>query len=286
MIQISSCIQVGAILAAILSAALYDSGGWVSVSLGVASFNIILLIILIPFFKFVEAKKICQKRVEMRTARPPLARSYRIVPQATSSWPRTIAFFVADVVLFSNNVVSDFLAYALPARIVHSAAISLTEAVSLFHISSVISLFSALILSFFSVPIKEFGHLKTMAIGNLVYHGGALLAFGATTSLFKFLTSKTQLVIGLVLLGLGEPFHLNLGISSKFSLYERWKLSNGGLGEQASRINNVALNLSSGLGTVLSVLSLSDAGEIPSVAAISGLCVLLTMALLVCNLVR
>ena len=286
MIQISSCIQIGSSLSAIVSAALYVAGGWVLVGLGVASFNV-LLIFLIPFFRRVEVSKSYHRRVRMRRGgKPPLVRNYSIVPDAMSTWQRTVAFYCSDVVLFLNNLVFELVAYVLPARIVQSETIALTAAVSMFHVCSVVSLLSALLLSFLAVRIKNFGILRTMAAGNVVYYGGVILAFGATTSFFRIQGTTTQLVVGLVLLGLGEPCHLNLCISSKFSLYERWKLSNGGLGEQASRINNLALTLSSALGTVVSAVALTDQSGIPTVAAISGVCVLLTVGLILCDWVR
>ena len=288
MIQISSCIQIGASVSAILSAALYVAGGWVLVGLGVASFNIIP-IILIPFFRRIEVRKNCQCQRKFRArggGKPPLVRNYSIVPDTMSTWQRTVAFYCSDVVLFLNNLVFELVAYVLPARFVQSETIALTAAVSMFHVCSVVSLLSALLLSFLAVRIKNFGILRTMAAGNVIYYGGVILAFGATTSFFRIQGTTTQLVVGLVLLGLGEPCHLNLCISSKFSLYEKWRLSNGGLGEQASRINNLALTLSSALGTVVSAVALTDQSGIPTVAAISGVCVLLTVGLIVCDWVR
>ena len=308
MIQISSFNQIATILSGIVSAQLYVSGGWVLVSFGMASFNIIP-IVLIPFFRTIEAKESFEMKAQARSKEklplaqkncsvpkvpvlqiipenfPPedVARSEsgelsrvghpasNSVPPVKLSWQRTIAFYCPDIVLFLNNLVNDLMNYVLPLRIVHSTAMNLTAAVSLFYIYNVISLVFALILSFFAVRMKKFGVLKIMAIGNLVNLGGYVLAFAATTSHFRFLDATTQLVIGLVLIGLGEPFYLNLGISCKFSLYERWGLDISGLGEQGSRINNMALNLSSALGTVVSALSLSDESEIPTVAAISGL---------------
>ena len=280
MIQISSFSHIGTILSCIISAQLYVSGGWVLVGFGMASFNIIL-IVLIPFFRTIEVKESFKMKVQMRSGE-----KLHKVPQAKLSWQRKIAFYCSDIILFVNNMVNDLVAYVLPPRIVQSTAMSLAAAVSLFHIYTVASLLSALILSFFAVRMKKNGVLKIIALGNLVYHVGNVLAFGATTSLFRFLDTTPQLVIGLVLIGVGEPFHLNLGISCKFSLYERWGLDSGGLGEQGSRINNMALNLASALGTVVSALSLSDESEIPTVAAISGVGVLLTTGMMICNLVK
>ena len=286
MIQISSFSHIGTILSCIISAQLYVSGGWVLVGFGMASFNIIL-IVLIPFFKTLEMKDSIKVKAQTSSGeKQPLVQNNCYMPQAKLSWQRTIAYYCPDIVLFLNNLVNDLMNFVLPPRIVNSTEMSLTAAVSLFHTYNVFSLLSALILSFFAVRMKKFGVLKIMAIGNLVYFGGNVLAFGATTRLFRFLDTTTQLVVGLVLIGVGEPFYLNYGISCKFSLYEKWGVGSSGLGEQGSRINNMALNLASAKGTVFSALSLSDESDIPTVAALSGLGVLLTMAILICSLVR
>ncbi|XP_063683838.1 uncharacterized protein LOC134818277 [Bolinopsis microptera] len=133
--------------------------------------------------------------------------------------------------------------------------------------------------------IKKFNVIMTMAIGNAVYYGGAVVAFGATTCDFKFLELTHQLLIGLILMGLGEGFSFNLYTPSKFYLYKKWSVDNSGLGEQSAKIFNIVLNLASAMGTAVSALSLTEKSEIPTIAAISGIGIFLTLGLFLCNLV-
>ena len=270
MIQISCFLQVGASIAAILSVELYDLSGWVAVSFGVASFNVLPLT-LVPFFKRFEVLRTVRKDVWT-----PISAT-----RTTLTWKRTFAFYFSDAVLFVNNAVMGLIAFVLPARIVNYTGRSLKTAVVLLQINIVISIISALALSLVTDRLKIFGIQRAMAIGNVIYHIGVIMAFGATTSLFRFLNTKTQLVVGSVLLGLGKAFHLNLCIPSKFNLYERWCRDKTGLGEQAARISNIALNLSSALGAVISAFSLTDDSGVFTVAVISGLCVFLTLGLLI-----
>ena len=118
-----------------------------------------------------------------------------------------------------------------------------------------------------------------MAIGNLFYHCGAVVVFGGTTINFKFLEFTHQLLIGLILMGIGEACHLNLYTPSKFYFYKKWSLDNSGLGEQSAKIFNIVLSLASTLGTVLSALVVMEESEIPTITAISGLGVFLILGL-------
>ena len=288
MILISSFIQVGVVFAAILGTELFVAGGWVLVGFGIASFNILPLLVL-PFLKNREAKNSCGQKVNSTNMEPQESTdgSKSICPQPISIWSREIAFYFPDVVLLLNNAVCDLIAYVLPARILYSTAtISLNSAVKIMRIFSTVSLISALTLSFIAGRIEKFNFITTMAIGNFFYHIGAVMAFGATTCDFKFFDFTYQVVIGLVLMGLGEACHANLYTPSKFYFYEKWNLNNSGLGERAAKIYNIVLSVSSILGTVLSALSLTEESEIPTIAVISGLGVFLTLGLFLCNLVK
>ena len=288
MILISSMIQIGAILSAILGTQLYASGGWLLVGLGVASFNILPLIML-PFIKRITVKQSIRQVAEYggeKISPDSATHDNSLGPQPISRWSQKIAFYFPDFVLFLNNVVVELIAYVLPARIVASSSHSITSAVPLFRIFTIASLVSALTLSFVAGKVKKYDVFCTMAIGNMVFHCGAVLAFGATTYQFKFMDFTCQLVVGLVLMGLGEACHLNLCIPSKFVLYEKWTLDKTGLGQHASKIFNIFVNTSGMMGTVISALSLSEESELPTVAVISGLGVTLTLGILLVNRVQ
>lgn len=288
MILISSFMQVGAILSTILGTELFVAGGWVLVSIGLASFNILPLLLL-PCLTDIQVKENLHQRVESTDEEDSSGSSDQcssIGPQSITLLSRKVAFYFPDVVLFLNNSVCELIGFVLPARILYSSSLSLSSAVQVLRIFSTVSLISALTLSFIAGRIKRFNVVVTMAVGNLFFHFGAVVAFGATTNDFKFLEFTHQLLIGLTLMGLGEACHLNLYTPSKFSFYEKWNLHNSGLGEQAAKIYNVVANLASCLGTVISALSLSDESEIPTIVAISGLGVSLTLGLFLCNLVK
>ena len=289
MILISSFIQVGVIVSSILGTELYVAGGWVLVGMGVACFNILPLLLL-PLLVNINVEKSSEQKVvscdEKELLEKELQSKFTPGPQPISNWTRRVAFYFPDVVLFLNNVVAEIIGYVLPVRIVYSSTYSLTSAVPLLRIFGIVSFISALTLSYLSSRFRNFNIIRTMMIGNVLYHSGAVVAFGATTSNFRFLNFSHQLLIGLVLMGLGEACHLNLCIPSKFALYDKWGMDKRGLGEEAAKLYNIVLNLASTVGTVMSALSLSDESEVPTVAGISGLGAFLFIGLLLSNLVK
>ena len=247
--------QVGAFLSAILGTELFVAGGWVLVGLGMASFNILPLLVL-PFLTNIEMKESCKRKDDSKNKE-----SHRVGPQSIPLWPQKIAFYFPDVVLFLNHTVCDLMMYVLPAKILYSSTFSLNSAVKLLRIFSIASFISALTLSFIAGRIKKFNIIPTLALGNVCYHIGAVVAFGATTFDFKFFDFTYQLVIGIVLMGLGEACHINLYTPSKFSLYEKWSLDNRSLGEQSAKMFNIVLSLAAALGTVLSALVVTSDGR-------------------------
>ena len=179
MILISSFTQVGVILSAILGTELYVSDGWVLVGIGVASLNILPLVML-PLLRNIKVKESFRQKAESSDGEEyldPAVRSNGLGPQLISLWPRKITFYFPDVVLFLNNMVAELIGYVLPARILYSTTLSLTSAVPLLRIFGIVSFLSALSLSFIAGRIKSFNIFGTMAVGNLFYHGGAVIAF-------------------------------------------------------------------------------------------------------------
>jgi len=280
MILISSFMQLAAMVSTIMGTELYASSGWVSVGFGVASFNILPLVIL-PFLKNIKVQESVQQKVETVD---PAVRSKGL--QSVSQWSRRIAYYIPEVVLFLNNMVVELVVYVLPPRIVQSTTMSITSAVSLLRILGIASFLSALTLSFIAGKFQKFNVLGVMAAGNVSYYCGAAVAYGATTYHFRFLGVTHQLIIGLIFMGLGGACHLNLCIPSKFYLHEKWNLNKDCLGQQAAKIYNIVISLSSMLGTVMSALSLTCKSEVPTVAGMSGLGVVLTVGLLLCYLVK
>ena len=276
-ILISSMIPFGAILSVFIGTELYTTGGWVLVGIGVASCN------LLPILLLLVVRNVTGKQGTQQLSSDP---GNSPGPQSISLWYRKLAFYFPDLVLFLNNLVSQLLTYVLPARIFYSTTLTLTSAVSLMYCYGTASLVSALTLSFLAAKIRKFDVIGTMAVGSLVYHSGTVLAFSSTTAHYTFLAFPYQLVVGLILMGLGEACHVNLCISSKFALYEKWALDKTGLGQQSAKIYNISLNLSAMVGTTFSALSMTEQSELPNIAAMSGIGVFLAAGLLLCIQVK
>ena len=286
MILISSFQQVGVIVSSIVGTELYVSGGWVLVGVGVAAFNLLPLVLLL-LLKNIQLKEGFYQKVELCENEDsidlPLRRN-SIDSQAISLWQRKAAFYFPDVVLYFNNTVTAFIEYILPVRIVYSSTIPLATAVLLLiGTLGFVSFLSALSLSYISSRGSRLNILNTMMVGNLLFHSGAVVAFGATTSNFRFLDFTLQLLLGLILMGLGEACHFNLCIPSKFAFYDQWNLEKRALGEHSAKIYNIVVNASSMTGTVVSALSLTVESELPTVTVIASVGVLLLVGLVFCK---
>lgn len=293
-ILISAFLQIGAILSAILSAELYIVGGWVLVGLIVAAFNIFPLVLL-PAVVNVQKNTKRKKSSGVGAKRELLAQnsfdSYAVsevstIFQTVTSSGRRVAFYLPDVMVFLNNLVCDLIAYVLPARIVLYSNIPLGTAVPLFQTGNLASLFTALTFSYIAGRKQKLDVLGLMAIANTLYYLGSIIAFASTTSILQFLNFPYQLLIGLVLMGIGEAGHLNLIIMSKFALYEKWNMSRCGLGKRSTAINNVSLSISSALGTAISAFSLTEESEVPTIVTLTGVGVVLTLGLILSRLVK
>ena len=138
MILISSFMQVGAILSAILGTELFVAGGWVLVGLGIASFNILPLLVF-PFLTNIEVKESNKQKVDLTDKESPelTDRSNSIGPQSIPLWSQKIAFYFPDIVLFLSNAICEFIMYVLPAKILYSTTMSLSLAVQLVRIFSI-----------------------------------------------------------------------------------------------------------------------------------------------------
>ena len=293
-ILISAFLQIGAILSAILSAELYIVGGWVLVGLIVAAFNFFPLMLL-PAVVTVQKNSKRKKSTGKGAKRELLAQnsfdSYAVSEvstnfQTVTSHGRRVAFYLPDVMVFLNNLVCDLIAYVLPARIVLYSNIPLGTAVPLFQTGNLASLFTALTFSVVASRYQNLDVLGLMAIANTLYYLGSIIAFASTTSILQFFNFPYQLLIGLVLMGIGEAGHLNLIIMSKFALYERWNMSKYGLGKRSTTINNVSLSISSAMGTAISAFSLTEESEIPTMVTLTGVGAVLTVGLVLSKLVK
>ena len=295
-ILISAFLQFGCIISTIVSAELFVYGGWVFVGLVLASFNFFPMILLPSVSKVLKDIKRCSKRNLVKGMKRELLAmdsvdSYSYSETSShfhkvTSISRMVAFYMPDVMVFLNNLVCDLIAYVLPARIVLYSNIPLSTAVPLFQTGNLASLSAALVFSYLASTDRKFDVLGLMAAANISYYVGSIMAFASTTSMLQFLNFPYQLVIGLILLGLGEAGHLNLCILSKFTMYERWQMRRSGLGKRSTMINNVSLSLSSALGTAISAFSLTKESEIPTMITLAGLCVCLTCGVLICRTVK
>lgn len=297
-ILISCFLQIGAILSAIISAELYVHGGWLLLGLALATVNFLPLILLPPvrsvqkrirrlsrrgICKGIEKKLLAVESMENGTV---IEDGKKLGFQSPNTISRKFAFYMPDILVFMNNLVCDLIAYVLPARIVLYSSVPLSAAVPLFQIGNLCSLFLALLYSFLASKNKTFDVLNMMAVANVSYYLGSVIAFAATTTTFRVIPFFYQLIIGLVLMGLGEAGHLNLLILSKFSLYEKWKLPRSGLGKRSTMINNVSLSISSALGTAISGFSLTKNSEIITMTSLTGVCIFLTIGLILARVVK
>lgn len=277
-IVLISCVtQVGSILSAIISAELYVYGGWPFVALILATFNFLPLILLLPVHQIQRTRQTLNS-VEGETVKGSEIQEFH---SAESNW-RKFAFYMPDVMLFMNNVISNMMAYSLPKRIVMTSDMGLGVAVSLFQVGNGVSLLTGLFYSFLAGKKKSFNVFNAMIVCTALLYIGSLLAFcSIEVELFPF-----QQIVGLMMMGIGLTAHRNLSIVSKFSLYEKWGLQNDGLGKKSTVINNIARCISNALGTTISGFLLSKETDIPIVTSLTGAGVFLTIGLVVAKHVK
>lgn len=191
---------------------------------------------------------------------------------------RKITILMPDLAVFMNNMMYIVMIYILPYQLVEYAAKSIETAALLLTIVNALSFVTSLVLG----PITEkLNTFTIMIVGNAMFYLGLLLAYGSTTKVFKF---SSSFEIGCILIGIGDPGVLNMGIMSKFVLYKNWGIMDKDLGVRSTKLNNLALCVSGVLGVALPGLLISiDKAFLGIVVA----CWFITnIALVMCKLVK
>ena len=283
MVIISGAMHAGTIIAVIVGAELYISGGWVLTGFFIGIFDIIP-IFLLPFIG-----KMGKKIENGTVSNPVLSTSSDSSTNGKSlkdkpSRIQRLAFFVPDVAVFLNNVTYFLLIFSIPPRIKEFNEKSLSTAVLLTTLMLVFSFFASLVLGFvLFVADRKISSNFIMMIGNIAFYLGAILSFGSTT---EFLVFPASFEIGSVLIGFGDASVLNIAVMSKFGMYEKWGVKTDGLAEQSTAVFNFCFCISQFVGTVLSGFSITRASEIPLICIAITVCLLNTIGFIFCTLVE
>ena len=192
-----------------------------------------------------------------------------------------LAFFVPDVAVFLNNVTYILLLSAIPPRRKKFTGKSLSTAVLLSSLMTVVGFLSSITLGF--VADRKMKSNSVMLIGNIAFYVGAILAFGSTT---EFLAFPASFEIGSVLVGIGDAAVINIAIMSKFGMYEKWGIKTDGLAERSTSVFNFCFCISQAVGTVLSGLTVSRASEIPLITTAVAACLVNTVGFIWSSMVK
>ena len=278
-VVISSSMHVASMISSISGEILYTKGGWLLCGSVMAAFNLMPLAIL-PLFSRIQTTNHTAPGHEMNSISFPRTNlatpGHEIVNHSANKMTKLqlAAFYMPDLVTFFNNMIFNLLAYSLPERMVKFTGTSLDRAVPLTNLINFFSLISALALGVLTE--KKTNCIIIIAVGNAVYYSGCFLTFCSTTKFWEF---PFQFEIGSVLMGIGDAAVINLCITSKFFLYERWGLDNRCLGKKATVMFNVMLNLSAVVGISIAGLTLTKGSEVPCFIGLLLLSVFTTTAL-------
>jgi predicted MFS family arabinose efflux permease len=69
-------------------------------------------------------------------------------------------------------------------------------------------------------------------------------------------------------------------------MFKRWGLANKGLGSKSTKVNNLVVNISSALGTILSGITHSRDSEVPALGTTGGVFFIVSVGLLFSKLVK
>ena len=218
---ISSGIHITTTVSGVLSAALYEAGGW-TYSAPAFSFLLLIPVISLQFMNLDKVKVTLAE--DNRTSQYEDSKeteSRDLATKAKLTLVQRIAFMSSDFVVFLNNATYNMLIYSIPYRLLYSSSYSLTLANLYISLMSVVSFIATFPLSYASV---HFNTIVIMIFGNLCFYMGAICMYGSTTSYLMF---PGCLEIGVILVGIGDAAVINLCLVSKFYLYkngrETWK---------------------------------------------------------------
>ena len=277
---ISSGIHVSTTISCVLSAALYEAGGWTYTA---PAFSFLLLIPVISL-KFINLDK-----VKVAVAKDDRTSHYEDDKEIKNSDQKSkakltllqrIAFMLPDLVVFLNNAMYIMLIYSIPYRLLYSSSYSLTIANLYISLMSAVSFIATFALSYASVRINA---IVIMIFGNMCFYVGAICMYGSTTSYLMF---PGSLEIGAILVGFGDAAIINLCVICKFYLYKVWKRDLETIGVKAVTYFNFSLSMSAMFGIVLSGITSTKESEIPTLFTSGISFVITSLSLIFCNFSR
>lgn len=268
-VLISCSLQVSVIVFNIAGTELYLAGRWLTVGLVLAATNLLPIMVLPCINKIENGWKEADEENTRRT------------DDVKLNWIRKIAVFMPDLVVFLNNVLYYVLAYVLPTRVVDYLDKDLGQFVVLFNISNWVNLFCALVCGY--ITERFVGTFNLMLFANVSFCAGCFLAVASTTISLQFLNYPYQLILSVILIGIGETGHDNLTIYSKHILYKRWGLTKRDLGEESTASFNLAISIAAAIGAFLSAAALSRESETPLLVIIVFVGLVDTAGIVVCK---
>ena len=279
MVFISGAMYLGTIYGKSVSAALYETGGWLLTGLIIPVLDIILMFSL-PFFG--KLRETIENYPALNTAREPVISD--VGEQNLKCKPskiQNVAFFLPDVAVFLINGTFCALLFCLPPRIETFSQKSISLAAIMSTLLLVFSFLASTTLAF--VSNRNLRTEFAMMISNVIFHMGAILSFGSTTEFLKF---PFSFEIGCFLVGIGAAGVINLAIMSKFSLYEKWGIRTDGLAARSTAIFNFSMSMSAAVGAVLGGLIVTRESEIPAIFGAIAVCLINTAGFIACILIK
>lgn len=303
-VMISSSLFFGAIVTSILAAELYVIGGW-SLACPIVGLTNIAPLLLLPAISSAgigirgeghtenEENERLLKGEQSKDERDEdwgpveekvdenVKRTAEEVKECNMSRLRTIALYFPDLTTFVNNFMYNLLMFSLPARMVKFTDKNISSVILVTNLINVFSAIFALIESY--LVEKALDIFIIMISGNFIFYLGCLITFGSTTTFLRF---PLEFELGSLLMGMGDPCILNLVLVSKFVMYERWAMSNAGLGVRMAKVNNLVLNISCLLGMIASSGSVSRHSEIPVLSITAAAYTVGSLGLVAARLVK
>ena len=277
---ISSGIHVTTTISGVLSAALYEAGGW-TYTAPAFSFLLLVPVMFLQSINMDKAKvTVAKDDITSHNEDSKETENGNQVRKAELTLLKRIAFMLPDIVTFMNNGMYIMLIFSIPYRLLYSSSYTLTIANLYISLMSVVSFIATFGLSYAS---ERCNPIVIMIFGNICFYMGAIFMYGSTTYYLMF---PGCLEIGAVLVGIGDAAVINLCLVCKFYLYRIWKRDLKTIGEKATTYFNFAMSGSDMFGIVLSGITSTEESEIPTLI-MSGICFTIAMSFLIfCNFVR
>ena len=283
MVFISGSMHIGIIFGITVSAELYETGGWLLTGLVIPILDIILMSILPVFGKIHRTIGHGNCTGTVNAECEPMVNDIGVeqILKDKPSKLQKVAYLIPDVAVFLNNLVIVALIFSIPPRIEIFSRKSISTAVLFSTLLLVFSFLASIALAV--VTNRKIRTEYAMLIGNVMFHVGAILAFGSTT---EFLNFPLSYEIGCFLVGIGDAGVINLAVMSKFSLYEKWGVRTDGLAEKSTALFNFSMSISAAVGAVFGGLTITRESEIPAIFGAIAVCLVNTAGFIACILIK